>query len=212
MRSLSTLLLTLASMTPSRALAEPELAQFREPPNAGWKSYDSDGGIVLERRTVPGSAFFEHRATVTLAASPQVVADDLWKSFLERDMDSLKRRDILRQEPNELLLYDQIRTPVVSDRDYTMRVRRIVDAARGRIEIRCESANEMGPPTPKDLVRVPIMRGGWMIASEGSGTRLTYYAFSEPGGRIAAFLARRAQAKRSMADVRRMVQRLGRLK
>jgi hypothetical protein len=42
------------------------------------------------------------------------------------------------------------------------------------------------------------------------GTRLTYYAYSDPGGPLPAFLVRGAQADRSLADVVRMKKRLER--
>ena len=197
------------------ACGEPELAQFRGPADGiadeGWKHYAVEEGVTLERRQPKGSAFYEHRAQVVVALSPEQVLDEIWRSIRDGDMDSLKKRQILRDSPSELLVYDQIRTPIVSDRDYTIWMRRSFDPASRRGEIRCETANDLGPALPKDLVRVPIVRGGWVVEPNPAGTKITYYAFSEPGGRIAAFLARRAQAKRSMADVRHMLGRLLRL-
>jgi hypothetical protein len=123
-------------------------------------------------------------------------------------MENLKHRDILRQSENELIIYDQIRAAVVSDRDYVIRVRRIHDPARHRTEFRCESTSE-GPPPARGYVRMPVIRAGWIVEPNGrGGTRLTQYAFSEPGGWVSAWLVRGAQADRSMADVHRMLRRL----
>ena len=52
---------------------------------------------------------------------------------------TLKRREVLAESPTELLIYDQIHTPVVSDRDYVIKVTRTHDAARERTEFRCTS-------------------------------------------------------------------------
>jgi hypothetical protein len=98
---------------------------------------------------------------------------------------------------------------VVSDRDYTITVRRIYDPARRRTQFRCETHNQLGPAAAAGYVRIPMIRAGWSVEPDGKGgTRLYYFAYSEPGGLIAAFVARGAQADRSFADVVRMALRL----
>jgi hypothetical protein len=191
------------------ARAEPDLAQFTDRDDAGWRTQASRDGVTLERRSVPGSSYHEYRAVVSLAVDPAVAADEIWSAIRGGDMEALKRREILREGPDSLVIYDQIRTPVVSDRDYTITVQRLFDPARRRTQFRCATANQLGPPVQRGLVRIPVIRAGWMTEPDGSGgTRLTYFAFSEPGGLVAAFLVRPAQASRSLADVLRMRARL----
>ncbi len=188
-----------------------DLAQFTDRPDAeaGWSKYVTKGGVTLERRAVAGSKFYEHRAVLELPVDPAHAAAEVWAALRGSDMDSLKQRQILRESADELLIYDQIRTPVVSDRDYTITVRRIHDPLKQRTEFRCETHNELGPPPASGHVRIPIVRAGWMVEPDGKGgTRLHYFAYSEPGGLIAAFVARGAQADRSLADVIRMALRL----
>jgi hypothetical protein len=197
----------------ARAGAEPALVQFsdRDDATAGWRANLTKDGVTLERREVPGSSYYEYRAVVELAVDPMRAAEEVWAALRGGDMESLKHRKLLRESEHELVIYDQIRTPVVSDRDYTIRVRRLYDPARQRTQVRAETANALGPPPVHGYVRVPIIRAGWMIEPNGhGGTRLTHYAYSEPGGLVAAFLARGAQADRSLADVLRMIQRLRR--
>jgi hypothetical protein len=200
-------------MLPSLAHADPELAQFdHDDARAEWRAAATKGGVTIERRHVSGSPYYEYRVVVTVPLPPARVAEEVWRTMREGDMDSLKRREILGDNGDELIIYDQIRTPVVSDRDYTVRVRRRFDAASGRTLFRCESANELGPPPARGYVRIPIIRAGWMTAPDGKGgTTLTYYAFSEPGGAVPAFLVRGAQQDRSLADVVRILGRLRRL-
>ena len=197
----------------ARAEAEPALVQFSDRDNAGagWRAHASKDGVTLEKREVAGSSYYEYRAVVSVAVDPARAADEVWAALRGGDMESLKHRQILRASDHELVIYDQIRTPVVSDRDYTIRMRRLYDPVRQRTQFRAETANELGPPPVRGYVRVPIIRAGWMTEPDGhGGTRLTHYAYSEPGGLVAAFLARGAQADRSLADVLRMIQRLRR--
>ncbi|MCA1665762.1 MAG: hypothetical protein LC659_16085 [Myxococcales bacterium] len=174
----------------------------------GWATYAARDGITLERRRAEGSRFYEHRAIVDIAGvTPARAADEIWRALRSGDMDSLKHREILSARDDELVIYDQIRTPVVSDRDYTIVVRR--RATAGRVWFECETANERGPAPAKGYARIPTIAAGWYVEPDGSGgTRLGYFAYSEPGGSLPAWLVRGAQADRSMADVVRMVARL----
>lgn len=211
--------LALSPGTPRLALAsahaaEPALVQFTaaDTDAAGWRPYATKEGITLQRRSVPGSGYYEHRAVVELPLAPAAAAEDVWRALRGGDMATLKHRDVLAESPTELILYDQIRTPVVSDRDYVIRVTRTYDAARGSTAFRCISVADVGPPAAPGHVRIPIIRAGWLVEPTASaGTRLTYYAYSEPGGLITALLARSAQADRSMADILHMAHRLRRL-
>lgn len=184
----------------------------RDDATAGWKVYATRDGVTLDERVVPGSSFREYRAIVELAVDPLRAADEAWAVLREGDPDHLKHRQILRESRSEMLIYDQIRAPVVYDRDYTIRIRRIDDPARRRIEFRLETANTLGPPPAHNHVRIPEIRARWVLEpTPNGGTRLTNYAYSEPGGSVAAFLVRGAQAERSLLGVLRMIRRLRRL-
>ncbi|MDB4968883.1 MAG: Collagenase [Myxococcales bacterium] len=176
----------------------------------GWATQATRDGVTLEWRAVAGSKFHEYRSFVDVAIDPARAVTEIWAALRGGDMDSLKHRDLLRDTPDELVIYDQIRTPIVSDRDYTITMRRISNGAR--TEFRCETTNEKGPPPARGYVRIPRISAGWQVEPNGKGgTRLGYFAFSEPGGSVPAFLVRGAQADRSLADVVRMKQRLERI-
>ena len=175
----------------------------------GWSTYATKDGITLERRKPDDSRFYEHRAVVDLPrVDPAVAEGEIWKALRGGDMDSLKHRDVLKESADELVIYDQIHTPVVSDRDYTIVVRR--HRVGTRMWFDCATANDRGPPPNPKFVRIGEIHAGWYVEPNGhGGTRLGYFAFSEPGGSVPAWLVRGAQADRSMADVARMVKRLG---
>ncbi|MCU1276814.1 MAG: polyketide cyclase / dehydrase family protein [bacterium] len=176
----------------------------------GWAAYGTRDGVTLERRKVDGSRYYEHRAWVDVeGVPPERAATEIWKALRGGDMDSLKHRDILAEREDELVIYDQIRTPVVSDRDYTIVETRRRDGANGKVRFECVTANDRGPAAAKGYVRIPLIRAGWSVEADGrGGTRLGYFAYSEVGGSVPAWMVRGAQADRSMADVVRMVARL----
>lgn len=199
---------------PVRA-GEPALVQFTEAADgagAGWRAHSTKEGITVERREVPGSRYYEHRAVTEIPISPEAAAADVWSDLRHSTMETIKRREILREGPDELLLYDQISTPVVSDRDYVIQVKRIHDATRRRWEFRCATVSGVGPPPVAGFVRIPVIRAGWVVEpGSNGGTKLTYYAYSEPGGMITALIARGAQAGRALADILHMSKRLRKL-
>ncbi len=200
----------------STAIASPRanasmLAQFSglDDASAGWKRRDSSDGVTLEERMVRGSPFREYRAVVAVPIDPSRAADMVWNSLRDAGIDHLKRHDVIRQTADELVFYGQIPTPIIADRDFTVRIRRSPRSSAGRTELRCASANDLGPPPAKGHVRVPIIRAGWVIEPDPrGGTRLTHYFYGEPGGTIPAVFVRGAQADEVLAYVVRMTHKL----
>lgn len=179
---------------------------------AGWQPFKVKHGIPVERRPVPGSRFFEYRATVAAAVAPETIIDHMWRHVQEGRAPLIKKRQVLKQEPTELVMYDQVKTPVVSDRDYTLRVRRITGPGDHRYQMTYETANQLGPPVDPKHVRIPAIRGRWLIEPDDKGgSRLTYQSFSEPGGTIPAFMIHGAQFDQIVHDVEGLLQRLSSL-
>jgi hypothetical protein len=208
-RAVVTLVLLVAA--PSAFAGDPAVAQFdRDDSDAGWSTKKSKDGVTLEQRNVSGSSFREYRSVVEVPVDPAFAAAEVWSALRSGDMEDLKHREILREQPDRLIIHDQIRTAVVTDRDYVIEVTRRYDPATRRTQFRCVSTTDALSPAPaKGYVRVPVVRAGWMTEpGADGGTKLTYYAYSEPGGPLPAFLIRGAQADRSLADVLRMVRRL----
>ena len=189
-------------------------------------------GVTLERRAVPGSKFYEYRATAQIMAPPEVVLRSIWSGVTDQLPETVKQRTMLRQSASTLLFYDQIKTKVVSDRDYTIRMIWQRHPQTGVIEVPFVTANELGPPPAPGHVRVPTIRGDWIITplrqdaaaasaadaaqstqgTQGNGpamaaTRITYLCYSEPGGSIPAFMARGAQQDQVLLDIRRILAR-----
>lgn len=179
---------------------------------AGWQPYKVKHGIAVERRPVQGSHFFEYRASVSAPVAPEAILDHMWHFVGEGRAPIIKKRQFIKQEPTEMVMYDQVKTPVVSDRDYTLRVRKVADPSSHRCQMIFETANQLGPPVDPKYVRIPAIRGRWLIEPDDKGgSRLTYQSFSEPGGSIPAFLIHGAQFDQIVHDIEGLLQRLGNL-
>ena len=164
-----------------------------------WQRYAEKNGITVERREVAGSKFYEHRAQVSVHKRPEVVLNAIWWGVMNALPKTVKKRTLLRSSQDEFLVYDELKTPVVSDRDATIRI------WRSGNEIRFETHNELGPPPNSKYVRLPVVRGYWLVAPEGDGARLTYVCYSEPGGSIPAWMVRGPQADQLFVDVQRIL-------
>ena len=101
-------------------------------------------------------------------------------------MPHLKRLDLLSEAGDERLAYEQVEMPLAKDRDYTVRLQKRVDADAQRYEVAFATANDAGPPPDKNHIRVPSIRGRWLIelGPDGKGSRVRYEVFSDPGGAL----------------------------
>lgn len=168
-----------------------------------WEKLSDKGGFLVERRVVAGSQSFEIRVTARSPLSPAIIFDTLWNHReYPRFIPHLKRLDVLSDTANERVVYEQVDVPLARDRDYTVRVRKRVDAAAQRYEIFFEAANDSGPPSDGSHLRVQIIQGSWTIEPDagGKGSVLRYDLFTEPGGSIPSWIANRAQ-RESSADL-----------
>ena len=165
-----------------------------------WESVrTTSDGLHLSRRPGRTSGFYTLRLELRSPLPPARLADSLWKSFFVARPPVQQRRFILRAA-EEVVFYDQMKVSVVSDRDYTMRIRRTSDDGAERIVF--QTAPELGPPPDPDFVRIPIVEGAWEFRPDGTGTQITYTVYSEPGGSVPAFMVRGAQVDEALENVR----------
>jgi hypothetical protein len=175
-----------------------------------WSTFDTRDGATYQRRAVPGSHFHEYRATLTVKAPPADVARAVWSAITDSAPATVKRRDILSRGPEELLVYEQIHTPVVSDRDVTLQFHRSTQGPG--FEISFVTANQLGPPPMSGFVRLPVVRGKWTLTPDPAGTHVIYECYSEPGGAIPAWLVRGTQQSQVARDVDRALATLARVR
>jgi hypothetical protein len=175
-----------------------------------WATFDTRDGATYQRRSVPGSRFHEYRASLTMTVPPADVARAVWSAITDSAPATVKKREVLSRGADDLVVYEQIHTPVVSDRDVTLRFHR---GAQGQgFEIAFENANQLGPPPMAGFVRLPVVRGKWTLTPVAGGTRVVYECYSEPGGSIPAFLVRGTQQSQVAHDVDRALATLPRVR
>ena len=95
-----------------------------------WEHVKDKEGVVYDRRGVAGSKFYEYRATFEVQRSPADMVDAIWKDVTKPPGAQVTKREFIRQSDAELVIHDQIKTPVVADRELTLRMWREPAAVR----------------------------------------------------------------------------------
>ncbi|MCU1282436.1 MAG: hypothetical protein JWM53_5982 [bacterium] len=175
-----------------------------------WRVVHERNGVTLERRAVDGSRFYEYRARAHTTVSAPAALTRIWGGIGDERSPTIKHRTVVRRAEDELVVYDQIHAAVVSDRDVTIRIRKVADGG-GVFDIAFESTAELGPPPAAGYVRLPMVRGSWRIEpTADGGSNIAYRCYSEPGGAIPAFLVRGAQQDSTLDEFERVLTRVGR--
>lgn len=175
--------------------AEPLEAFERATP---WDELDTADGVKLSRREVPGSHYFEYRATHTTEVSLEALCTHVYEwGSKGKDHQSLKLRKLVRDGEDERVTYDHIDEPIVASRDFAMTVKRLKDPDR-TCRIRFFANNAEAPASPRGFVRIEKLWGGWTFAPRADGkVDVTYTMFADPAGAIPPFLVHGSQAVRT---------------
>jgi hypothetical protein len=174
-----------------------------------WSTYAVKNGITLQRRRVE-SGYYDLRASLVVDAPPAAVEEAIWSMITADAGPNVAKREVLARSPREVVVYDRVHTPVVSNRDVTVRIRK-VPRTDGKIEVQFESRNDLGPPPRKGYVRIPVVRGSWTVEPRADGkSQLSYQCYSEAGGLVPPALVRGAQQDQIHNDVQRMLAQLRR--
>jgi ribosome-associated toxin RatA of RatAB toxin-antitoxin module len=157
-----------------------------------WKLVSTSDNVALYRRSRPGPGHYESKAIGEIAASTAVVravVDDV--DSYPRFMPYTVECRVLKREGDSVLTYQRISAPLVSDRDYTLRIRTTARKVEGGTiyRSRWETENESGPPERPGTVRVKLCEGGWSLEPLGpNATQATYTVYTDSGGVIPAFI------------------------
>ncbi len=158
-------------------------------------------GIEISRRAGRTSGYYEYKFVAESPVGPEQLEQFVWKSFQTAEK-PVKKRTFLVNKSDEVVFHDLISVPVVSNREYTMRIVRKKDQESRRFEFR--TAPELGPPQTPDYVTMAIVFGCWEIRpGEDGGSKVTYTVYSEPGGSVTPLIVRGPQLKEATSDFRR---------
>jgi hypothetical protein len=189
----------------------PVLVLLGAAPAGEWTKYDERKGATLEKRPVPGSSYNEFRATIELPVDVAAAAAFLWSFATDPASTKTVKKRAIKTTADEVVMYQQIFVPTVSDRDMTLRLLKVPPAADGTLQMRWEAANALGPAPEKGFVRMSEVRGSWTVKPLAGGkARIVFVTFSEPAGAIPAVFVRGPQRDRAEVDFFSAVEKLAR--
>jgi len=163
----------------------------------GWVQISQRDSLTIFGRTRKDSTVKELRAVgifdVPTSVAMRVIQDaEHYTEFMPYVVECR----VLARDANSHVSYQRLAPPLVSERDYTVRVHDVISAGTGGAVYRCEwkTANDLGPAERPGTVRVKLSEGSWLLepAGQGRSTRATYQIFTDCGGSIPAFIANRA--------------------
>lgn len=150
---------------------------------ADWEVARDDGRNLIERRARP-DGFMEIRASTVTDVPTKHVAETFW-ARRGRSVSAVKKYVVISKTEDTKVIYQQLKLPVVKDRDYTVSVRRYVDDAHGLYQFNSVCASELGPPPNDEHVRVTNCRTEIsMERGEDGRTHITYVTFADTAGRL----------------------------
>lgn len=163
-----------------------------------WKLVSKSADLTIFERTRAGTKLREYKAIGIIHAAPaavKAVLDDVeaYPGF----MPYVKEARVLSRDANSRVSYQRIEPPLVSPRDYTIRVRTETLGGPGENAVfrnTWTAANDLGPAEKKGVTRVHVTEGSWLLepVNGGKATRATYVVFTDSGGTLPAFVANAA--------------------
>lgn len=192
--TIATFVLAVALVCP---VARPAAAQ-----TDGFKELKrTKDGIIVSRKPGRTKGFYVLRFESTSPVSPERLISKAWDTFAIA-MPPVKERRFIKRGADELVFYDRVATPVVSDRDYTMKINRVSNGEVLRLDF--GTTDQFGPPPDPAYVRMGMVKGYWQAEPDGQGgSKVRYEVYSEPGGSIPAAIVRDAMLKEALGDYRR---------
>lgn len=153
----------------------------------GWVLAVRQHELTVFERARKGTDLREIKAVGLIEAPPIVikrVIDDV--DEYPRFMPYVTEARVLARDGANLVSYQRLSPPLVSDRDYTVRVRCEVREGPGgtRFCNTWSTANHLGPAEKSGVARVGLTEGSWLLEPEERGrkTRASYRIFSDSGG------------------------------
>ena len=168
-------------------------AHASEAKSGSWETIKKSDGIVVDRRTVEGSPLKEFRGRAELpvpVASILAVFQDI--PHATEWMDQCNGSHLVEDRGTEdKIVYNRTHAPwPVKDRDSVLHNQVTIDDSGRRVELDFWSETNAKEPPIKDAVRMPFVRGHWLLeaSADGSSTRVEYQVHANPGGALPNWL------------------------
>lgn len=181
-------------------------------PKEGWKLTADAKDVIIYSRPHADSNLKEFKAIGSIDAPSHAVCaviDDFenYPKFMPYTVECR----LIKHEGDAVIGYQRLSPKICEDRDYTLRVsKKSWPGAKGLTYLsQWQTANELGPPEQKGVVRLKVCNGMWLLEPDGPAkTRATYSIYSETGGFIPALIANHASLtgiKKLYAAIRKQV-------
>jgi hypothetical protein len=179
-----------------------------------WEQVSNKDGILVQRRSVAGSKLKEFLGRGIVEAPIgrvlAVIRDANRRAeWMPACGDShLVEEDIAARTQ---VAYHRTKAPwPVSDRDSINRAEMIVEPEKHRVYLPFEAISTSKIPPVKGVVRMPRMRGHWILkpVDGGRNTEAEYQVFADPGGILPDWLANLASKtlpRETIAGLRKQV-------
>jgi hypothetical protein len=157
--------------------------------------------------SLEGAPLIELEAEGDIDATPaEVMAVLVDYEQHPRMIQHLAESRILSRGGSELTVYQHLKLPVISDRDFTLHVTWL-----GNTRVQFTIDNQRGPGGQKKLVRMSLMNGSWELTPirDGAATHARYHVQLDFAGSVPRWMVRGGAAKdlpNLYEGVRHMVQ------
>lgn len=177
-------------MLPNLLVTALLLVSSETPEAPAWKATRTVDGLTISARDVIGSNFEEVKVSTISAQPLAALCDAVWGRDAKVE-GHFKKRVVIRESDSERWTYEQLKVPIVTDRDIVVHSQLIAAAGTGRCEVLFETGSDPAFPKTRDHVRVSSLKGRWTLEPMADGKiAITYTVYSEPGGKIPAWLSR----------------------
>ena len=190
----------LALIAAAALLAATWGAEVEEPK---WELKAESKGVKVHVRAKPGTDVKELKSIGEIDSPPPAVFRVL--TDFERYKETMPYTDESRILSTEVedgkikawLFYSVVNAPLVSKRDYAIRVADESDWQDGKGFMKTHwNLSDKGPAPKKGVVRTPVNQGSWLLEplDDGKKTRATYLLFTDPGGSLPTWIANKANS------------------
>lgn len=165
-------------------------------PKEGWKLATDAKDVIIYSRPHAESNLKEFKSIGFIDAPSSAVAAviDDFENY-PKFMPYTSECRLIKRDGNAVIGYQRVSPKICEDRDYTLRVlKKSSSGPKGlTYSSQWQTANELGPPERKGVVRLKVCNGSWLLEPDGpTRTRATYSVYSETGGFIPPFIANHA--------------------
>lgn len=160
----------------------------------GFKHVGGRSGVEVYRKT--SSPVIDLFAEGDIEAPPSVVRDVLLDfPNASKVTDNIAESQVLKKSDREIVVYQRLKLPIISDRDFTLRT---IWGQRGAALTMQYAVDNSRGPQPKDgIVRLSILQGTWILEPirDGAATHARYRVQIDLAGDVPKWMVSGGAAK-----------------